>query len=387
MDLKRYQKTRYENIYRNIKNGNYIIAISNPKTTISMVDGKKIFDIEVAKKLRGNDKIKQLKANNIAHIDTFSTVWDKYMFSCENYEKLSYNSLKKKRILYNAFYKSYFSNKRITKLKKQDIIIFLQQVDTTEKEKNLILIQLKAFFNWCLKEEYILINPCNYIPKYKTDKTPKEYWTLPDDSLKFFNVLNDYIENGNDNEKIAARTIKLFTIIGLSLGDRTGETRALRFGDIDYKNKTISITHSINYDTHDESPIKETKNKESARILPITDKFIEEVNSYKNFLINNLLVNVNEKTLLFINPTNNKPYSDVSLRKKWYFFIEKAGVPKIKMYNLRHTFATNMLSKGEDIFSVSKMLGHTDITTTTSFYADIIDKKRREIINSTDNYY
>ena len=35
MDLKRYRKTRYENIYQNIKNKNYIITISNPKTTIS----------------------------------------------------------------------------------------------------------------------------------------------------------------------------------------------------------------------------------------------------------------------------------------------------------------------------------------------------------------
>lgn len=386
MDLKRYQKTRYENIYRNIKNGNYIVQISNPKTTISTFnDGKKIFDIEIAKKLRNNDKIKQLKSNNIAHIDIFSSLWDKYIYSCENYEKMSYNTLKKKRIFYKTYFCDFY-NKRITKIKKQDILIFMENLKTTNKEKNEILKVLKAFFNWCIKEEYILVLPTLGIKNYKIEKDKLKYW-LPEDSNRFIETLNYYIQNGSDYEKISARTIKMLAIIGLVLGDRIGETRALRFSDIDYKNKTIFIAHSINYNTRDNNPIKETKTKESIRILPITEKFINELDSYKEFLKNNLCINIKKDTFIFINPTTNKPYSDASLRKHWYYFIEKAGVPKIWMYHLRHTFATNLLSDGNDIFTVSKILGHTNISTTTKHYADIIDKKRREVINSTDTFY
>ena len=71
MDLKRYEKTRYQNIYRNKKNKNYMIMISNPKTTIGIVNGKKIFDIEEAKKIRDNPKIRLQKESEIKTKNNF----------------------------------------------------------------------------------------------------------------------------------------------------------------------------------------------------------------------------------------------------------------------------------------------------------------------------
>lgn len=58
MDKKRYSKTRYQNIYKNIKNKNYIVSISTPKTTLSTIDGKKIYNINDAIKLRDDTRKK-----------------------------------------------------------------------------------------------------------------------------------------------------------------------------------------------------------------------------------------------------------------------------------------------------------------------------------------
>ena len=386
MDKLRYRKTRYENVYQNIKNKNYIVTISNPKTTISEIDGKKIYDIDVAKKIRENDKLKQLKANKIAHIDLFSELWSKYMYDCEFIRKLAYKTLKKKKEFYKNYFNIYFKDKRVSKIKKNDYITFLESLDTSLKEKNEILKILNAFLNWCVIEEYILVNYAKLIKYYRVEKNKIEYW-LPEHINKFMKTLEYYIKNGNKNEIRNAKLIKIMTIIGLSLGDRIGETRALKYNNINYIYKQIEIKHSINYDPNSGNPIKETKTLQSDSILPITDKFINEINNYRKYLENELGVYTTDDSFILLNPVTNKPYSDSLLRKNFYYFIEKANIPKIKMYNLRHTYATNMLNEGKSIYEVSKALRHTNIMTTTKNYADIIDSRRREMANSTDKYY
>ncbi len=64
--------------------------------------------------------------------------------------------------------------------------------------------------------------------------------------------------------------------------------------------------------------------------------------------------------------------------KHLYQWIGAAGITKdITFHCFRHTFATLQLSKGTDIYTVSKMLGHRDLKT-TQIYAKIIDQTKRE---------
>lgn len=59
--------------------------------------------------------------------------------------------------------------------------------------------------------------------------------------------------------------------------------------------------------------------------------------------------------------------------KKW---VEAAGIKKhITFHCFRHTYATIQLTEGTDLFTVSKMLGHTNIKT-TQVYAKVVDKKK-----------
>ena len=61
--------------------------------------------------------------------------------------------------------------------------------------------------------------------------------------------------------------------------------------------------------------------------------------------------------------------------KKW---IASAGIHRnITFHRFRHTFATLQLTNGTDIYTVSKMLGHTNVNT-TQVYAKVIDEKKNK---------
>ncbi len=67
--------------------------------------------------------------------------------------------------------------------------------------------------------------------------------------------------------------------------------------------------------------------------------------------------------------------------KHLYQWIGAAGITKdITFHCFRHTFATLQLSKGTDIYTVSKMLGHRELKT-TQIYAKIVDQTKREAAN------
>ena len=66
------------------------------------------------------------------------------------------------------------------------------------------------------------------------------------------------------------------------------------------------------------------------------------------------------------------------------YWLDSAGITKpITFHCSRHTFATMMLTLGADIYTVSKLLGHTKVET-TQIYAKIINKKKDDAVSLID---
>lgn len=388
MDKKLYEKTRYQNIYRHKKNKNYVIMISNPKTSISLIDGNRIFDIEVAVKLRDKykDKSKVVKKSQVSHSELFDTIWSKYIENCKTVENQAYNTIQQKQIIYNSKIKETFGNKKISKIIKKDVVDYIESLNTTDKYKNKILKIIKAFFNWCVKEEYIFYSPATGIKTKKEEKTIMKYW-LPEHIKQFFDVLENDINSSNNDYVYSAYLIKILSLLTFSLGDRIGETRVICYSNISKIYSKIEIKHSINYNTKDENFFSKTKTKSSQRELDVSPRIIEAIEKFKEYNEKRLGIKINPDLPILFNYLTNKPYSDTYLRKKFNYYIEKANVPKIRMYDLRHTYVTTMMSEGWELYHISQRLGHTNYSTTVNKYGHISDNTRKEMAKTTDKYF
>ena len=386
MDLKVYEKTRYQNIYRNKKNKNYVIMMSKPvKTSISRVNGKIITTLDEALKIRDNAILKQQKALETTKKEKFDDLWKEYIEECQLIKKLSYGTILKKKKTYNKFLKNQVDI-YLSKTDKYFWTKYIDELKTTDKQKNEILRILNSFFNWCVEKEYLIINSLKGIHKYKVNKTEMKYWT-PNEFKQFISAVEDDLTSNNRKAQAKAYLIRTFTIINFSIGCRTGELRALTFGNFDENKKTLRINHSINYDPKSKDFLSNTKTYQSQRTIDISPKLLQIVNEYKNFLINELNINVDDNMMLFYNHSINRPYSDTNIRTMFHNYCDKAKVKKIRLYDLRHTFVATMMSENWELYHISKTLGHSNFNTTVNKYGHITKEKRKELALTTDKFY
>ncbi|WP_322995550.1 tyrosine-type recombinase/integrase [Castellaniella sp.] len=83
---------------------------------------------------------------------------------------------------------------------------------------------------------------------------------------------------------------------------------------------------------------------------------------------------------VFPNPKTDKPYH--SCRAAWVTACQKAGLPNLRMHDMRHTFASMMLDSGADIVDVQQALAHTQLKT-TAVYLHLTEARKRLHANAT----
>ena len=159
-------------------------------------------------------------------------------------------------------------------------------------------------------------------------------------------------------------TLQFFT------GMRIGEMCTLRWGDIDFNNKTIHVQRS-NKDAGDIGSTKNGKTRKVDMLPPVEHSLREQ------FKATGL-----QNQFIFLAKHGSRYTSYDTFSDQWKNLLIRTGYDHRRFYQTRHTFACIMLQKGEKLAWVSKvMLGHSEQSTTLRFYADYIpDSNERNAV-------
>ena len=90
-------------------------------------------------------------------------------------------------------------------------------------------------------------------------------------------------------------------------------------------------------------------------------------------------------TTLAFPDKHGEPINDSYLRKSvFYPLLAKAKLPRIRLHDIRHTYASQLLQAGAPVHYVKEQLGHSSIATTVDLYGHCQPGTNREAINRLD---
>ena len=163
--------------------------------------------------------------------------------------------------------------------------------------------------------------------------------------------------------------------IELATGLRRGELLGLKWEDVDLENAVIRIRRQVSRINGEvvEAPLK-TKN--AYRSIAIGPDAVTVLEQQKR--------KVGGSEWVFPSPTGG-PISPDSVLNMLHRVLDRAGLPRIRFHDCRHTTATLALQNGVDVKTVSGMLGHYSAGFTLDTYAHVTTQAQREAATTMGN--
>jgi len=213
---------------------------------------------------------------------------------------------------------------------------------------------LMVFFKWCMQNGYLKSNPAEEIEVPRPEKQlPKKL--TKEDATKLLEVIHNYPYN---NTFLQHRNYAIFSTF-IYAGLRKSELLNLKCTDVDINNLSIFV--------------RQGKGKKD-RVIPINYTLAHALKKYSEER------NKTKKTCpeYFVSLIKNTAFTKTGLKRLSAKIIHSSKIA-FTIHQLRHTFATLMLEGGCDIYSLSRMMGHSDIKTTTIYLSASVEHLRAQV--------
>lgn len=185
-------------------------------------------------------------------------------------------------------------------------------------------------------------------------------------------------------EVIVGETVEVPLMLISSYGFRRSEALGLKWDAVDFEAKTITIWAVLVISGTELSFVEDTKSSASKRTLPMSDELAAYLQGIKAKQEHDkaLYGNCYHDDDFVCAKGDGTPIHPAYLTRRFKRIAEKNGLPVIRLHDLRHSAATNLLAMGFSIKDVSVWLGHADVTTTLNIYSHVLEESKADMANA-----
>ena len=212
---------------------------------------------------------------------------------------------------------------------------------------------LNSAYTHALRTGQLSNNPCQYVSLPKKNKPDIKVFS-EHEMLAFFNALK--------SERI---DYKVAYELCLLCGMRRSEVLGLKESDINLAFKCVTVAHT-RHRVDGEDIEQDTKTEQSHRTLALPDVVVEDI----KVLIKSHDTKYKHTDYL-IQDGFGHPMNPSVLTNHIHNIEDAAGLPRISVHGLRHTFASMLNNEGVDIARISRELGHSNLSTTLNVYTHV----------------
>ena len=331
--------------------------------------------------------------------DTF----DRYMSTKYNLRESTKSSY---LYTYDHYVRDTFGKKRIADIKYSDVLQFYQHL-LKEKEMQINTLEtihtvLHPTFKLAVRDNIIRVNPSDGVMAQIKKQPGKNHGVRHALTVEQQRAFIRYI----DESPTFYHWASFFKFL-LGTGCRIGEAIGIRWEDIDFEKRTISINHSVVYYSREfkEHPICSfavslPKTEAGIRTIPMMDAVYDalqmELDDQKEHGFNETVID-GMKGFIFMNRFGNihNPQAVNRAIKRIYEAhnaeeVVKAAkqhrepviIPHFSCHHLRHTFCSRFCENETNLKVIQSIMGHANIETTMDIYAEVTDTKKQEAIQN-----
>lgn len=306
---------------------------------ITLEEARNLAKIKLGKVAHGEDLAETVKLSR--NTPTVNELAEKYLKLHAEGEKRPKSINEDKSMLKNYILKE-FGNRKVDNITLEDIQTLHASLNKKRVRSNRIIALLHKMFELAIQWRWRPDNPVSGIKKYQEHKRTR--WLQEDEMKRLLNVLD------NHPSQKTANIIRLLLLTGA----RKHEVFEATWEQFDLERGVwTKRAHTTKQKKLDHSPLS-----------PAALTILKQMESEKE-----------GSPFLFPGKAEGKPIQDI--KKAWSTIRKQADLKDFRIHDIRHTYASHLVSSGLSLRIVGKLLGHTQASTTLR-YAHLADEPLRE---------
>ena len=216
-----------------------------------------------------------------------------------------------------------------------------------------LIVSFNQIFKYAVRHKYISENPVTNAERPKRqqhDKKPEIKVLNPEQ----INLLLDAVDDPK---------YKTFFMLAIMSGARQGELLGLKWSDVYWDDNQIHIQRSFNHNR-----LQLPKTESSNRRIDSGPAMMSEL---KHWRLQSFFSA--DDHFIFPNLVGKPMCQSHMLSRHFFLSLERAGLHRIRFHDLRHTYASLKIEQGENLVYISKQMGHSSTTVTSTIYAHLIN--------------